>query len=75
MGIGSTSKRRLAGLLFSGGMLLQLGSCDFGNFAVTTTTTSTLDAREAIIQLVRGAIITPLDAYVTNAISDLLTNP
>lgn len=74
MGMGSTSKKRLAGLLFSGGMLLQLGSCDFGSFAATTTTTTTIDAREVIIQLVRGAIITPLDAYVTNAVSNLLSN-
>jgi hypothetical protein len=66
MRIRGSSTRRLAGLLFSGGVLLQFGSCDIGEI----TTTTTLDGREAVIQIVRGAILTPIDAYITNVITE-----
>ncbi len=55
------------GLLCGLGVLCQLGGCDLG----TITITQTLDGREAIIQLIRGAILTPLDAYITDAVNDM----
>jgi len=63
-----TAKMRAksAGLLCSTGILCQFGGCDIG--AITTSTT--LDGRAAIIQLVRGAILTPLDAFITNAVNE-----
>ena len=54
------------GLLCSMGVLCQLGGCDIG--AITTSTT--LDGRDAILQLVRGAILTPIDAFITNAVNE-----
>ena len=60
-------KRRLM-LVGAGGFLCQLGNCDFG--AITTTSTTTLDGGELIASLVRGAIITPLDQWLTDTIND-----
>jgi len=53
------------GLLFGVGTLCQFGGCELG----TITTSTTLDARDAIIQIVRGAILTPIDVYITDAIN------
>ena len=54
------------GLLCGLGFLCQFGGCDIG--AITTSTT--LDGRDAIIQLVRGAILTPIDAFITSAVNE-----
>ena len=48
----------------AGGIVHQFGGCDIG--AITTTTT--VDGREALISLVRGAILAPIDAFITQAI-------
>lgn len=58
--------RRAAATLLGAGMLFQLGGCNFGE----VTTSFTLDGRELIISLVRTAIITPLDAFLTETIND-----
>ncbi len=63
--IGSVRYRAI-GLLFSAGTLFQLGGCELG----TITTSMTLDGRDAIIQILRGAILTPIDAFITNTIND-----
>ena len=60
-------KRRLM-LVGAAGFLCQLGNCDLG--AITTTSTVTLDGGEVIASLVRGAIITPLDQWLTETIED-----
>lgn len=53
--------------LFCGlGTVCQFGGCELG----TITTSMTLDGRDAIIQLVRGAILTPIDAFITGAINE-----
>lgn len=57
--------RKMLSALCAGGMMLQLGSCDLGSI----TTTTTLNGRDAIIQLIRGAILTPIDALITNAVN------
>ncbi len=54
------------GLICGLGTMCQFGGCDIG----TITTTTTLDGRDAIIQLVRGVILTPIDALITDAIND-----
>jgi len=51
------------------GTLCQFGGCELGQ--VTTTTTTTLDGREVIVNLIRSALITPLDAYITNAVNNM----
>lgn len=55
-------------LVGAAGSLCQLGNCDFGE--ITTTSTTTIDGRELLISLVRGAIITPLDQWVTDTVND-----
>lgn len=57
---------RTVGLICGLGTVCQFGGCDIG----TITTTTTLDGRDAIIQLVRGVILTPIDALITDAIND-----
>ena len=54
------------GLLCGVGILCQFGGCDLG----TITTTQTMDGRVAIIQLIRGAILTPIDTFITNTVND-----
>lgn len=60
--------------LLCGGMVLShafaLGGCDLGT--ISTTTTATLDGRQVLIDLLRGAILTPIDAAITNAVENLL---
>jgi hypothetical protein len=41
---------------------------------ITTTSTSTLDGRTVITQLLRALIITPIDQALTNAIDNALGN-
>ena len=62
----STPRVRALALLCGLGTLCQFGGCDLG----TITTTQTLDGRDAIIQLFRGAILTPLDALITQTVND-----
>ena len=57
---------KAVGLFCGLGTMCQFGGCDIG----TITTTMTVDGRDAIIQLVRGAILTPIDALITDAIND-----
>jgi hypothetical protein len=59
-------RAKALGLLCGLGTLCQLGGCDLG----TITTSMTLDGRAAIIQLVRGAILTPIDAFITETINN-----
>ena len=47
----------------------ELCSCNLND--ITTTTTVTLDGREVIISLVRQAILTPIDQYITEAVNEL----
>ena len=64
MRVRATSVGWLCGL----GTLFQLGGCDLG----TINTTTTLDGREALIQLLRGAILGPIDAFITTAVNQVL---
>ena len=62
-------RRRALSTLCAAGIVCQLGSCNFNE--ITTTTTMTLDGREVIISLVRQAILTPIDQYITDAVNEL----
>jgi Sec-independent protein secretion pathway component TatC len=65
--------RKFMAAMFSAGMLFQLpGGCNIGE--ITTVTTTTLNGRDVIISLVRSAIITPLDAVLTNWITNAVEN-
>jgi hypothetical protein len=67
-----TAQRKVLGAVCSAGILFQFGSCDLGE--ITTTTTTTLDGRTVILNLLRSAIITPIDAFLAEAVDDLFTN-
>ncbi|MBU0716809.1 MAG: hypothetical protein KJ749_01040 [Planctomycetes bacterium] len=56
------------GLLCVLGLLCGNAGCDFG----TITTSMTLDGRDAIIQLIRGAVLSPIDTFITTAVYELL---
>ncbi len=60
--------KKLVAIVGSAGMLFQFGGCDFGE--VTTTQTVTLNGRDVIISLIRAAIITPFDEWVTDTVND-----
>ncbi len=56
--------------MLSAGTVFQFGGCDIGS----VTTTTTFDGREAIIQLVRGALLTPIDAAITAVVNEVFDN-
>ena len=64
-------RRKLAALA-TGGILLQisLSSCQFDQ--ITATSTVTLDGREVLINLIRGAILTPIDQFITDRENSLI---
>ena len=63
-------RMKTLGLLCGAGILLQGGGCDLGN--ITTTTSVTIDARDALRQIATTAILGPLNAYVTGAVDSFL---
>lgn len=58
-------RKRLLSSLWTAGVLVQFGGCDLGQI----TTTVTLDARDLLINVVRGAVLTPLDQFITDRIN------
>ena len=65
-----TLKLKAAASLCATGTVFQLGGCDFGQIPVTTT----LDGSELLITLVRGALLTPIDTAITNAVRGFFNN-
>lgn len=61
-------RARALGAILTAGTVCQFGGCDIGEI----TTTSTVDGRQLLISLVRGAILAPLDAFITSTINDAL---
>ena len=55
-------------LLCGLGTLCQFGGCELGT--ITTSSTTTLDGRDAIVQILRGAILTPLDVFITDSVNE-----
>ena len=60
-------RAKAMGLSCALGAVSLFSGCDLG----TVTTSTTFDGREAIIQLVRGAVLTPIDAFITDGINEL----
>lgn len=58
--------RRSAALVATSGALFQLSGCSIPDITIPTT----LSGEEALITLVRGAILTPIDAAITQAVRD-----
>jgi len=63
---GSMKKLRTASILLGAGMVLQFPGCNIGEITASTT----IDGRTAIISLLRGALLDPIDAALTNAINE-----
>ncbi len=66
-GFGKVRKKLAA--LGLGAMLFQFGGCEFSE--ITATSTVTLDTREVLISMIRGAILTPIDTFITNGVNEL----
>lgn len=60
-----TLRKRLFSSLCTAGVLVQFGGCDLGQI----TTTVTVDARDLLINVVRGAVLTPIDQFITDRIN------
>lgn len=62
-------KRRLAALGL-GVLIFQLPSgCQFDD--ITATSTVTLSGREVVINMIRGVVLTPIDAFITQSVNEL----
>ncbi len=66
-------KRYMAGVrrataILAAGMMFQLGGCDFGQITVTQT----LNTNELVISVIRGAILDPINLFITGAVNDIL---
>ena len=60
-------RRKAAVVLGAGGTLFAaFGGCQFDQIPVA----STVDSREVIVGLIRGALIDPIDAFITNGVND-----
>jgi hypothetical protein len=46
-----------------------LGGCELDQ--ITATSTVTLDTREVLISAIRGAILTPIDTFITDSVNQL----
>ena len=55
--------------MFAGVMAMQFGGCniDLGNIELATA--ATVDLRDVLVGLIREAIITPIDLYITDGIN------
>jgi hypothetical protein len=60
-------KRWVLSMACLGATTFQFGGCALGE--ITTSTTTTINTRELLIGLVRDAVLTPIDVYVTDLIN------
>lgn len=63
-------RKRCLTWFLTGGFLMQLGSCNFGNISTSVT----LDGRELIVTLFRAAILTPIDQFITESVNELFAD-
>ena len=61
---------RQTAMVLAAGTACQFGGCNFADVTIPTT----VDSSELIITLVRGAILTPIDEFVTNAVRNAFSN-
>jgi hypothetical protein len=64
-----TRKKCVAAGLGAVLLAFPVGGCELDQ--ITATSTVTLDAREVIISAIRGAILTPLDTFITEGVNQL----
>ena len=62
------SRVRRAAALLAAGAVFQLSGCDFGQITVSQT----INANDLVISVIRGAILDPIDAFVTAAVDNAL---
>ncbi len=62
------SSVRRAAALWAAGAVFQVGGCDFGQITVSQT----INANDLVISVIRGAILDPIDAFVTDAVNEAL---
>ena len=60
---------RAAALAATGAVVLQLGNCQLDDINVSSAVT--IDGRDALIGLIRGVILTPIDQFITNGVNEL----
>ncbi len=63
-------RKAVAILTFGAAAMFPFGSCDLGEF--TTTTTTTISGRDAVLFLVRSLIFNPIEEFITDRIDDLI---
>lgn len=63
-------RRSVAACLASGLAIGSAGGCNLSDITATSTTTVTLSASEAILTILQGLIITPLNDALTNAVNN-----
>lgn len=61
------SKIKAGFMCASMGTVMQFGACNIGDIPAATT----IDGREALIALIRGALLSPIDAYITQTVNNL----
>jgi len=59
------ARARCASAILAAGTVCQLGSCNFGEITVTQT----INGADLVVSLVRGAVLDPIDAYVTDLVN------
>lgn len=59
-------KAKSLSAVLAAGMLFQFGGCNIATVTVPTT----LDGRELIITLIRGALLSPIDQFITEAVQN-----
>jgi len=64
------SRIKAAFVCASMGTVMQFGACEIGEIPAATT----IDGREALIALIRGAILTPIDAFITQTVTNLFSD-
>lgn len=57
---------RRAAAILSAAMVFQLGGCDLGSIQVTQT----IETRQLVIDLINGAILGPIQTFVTDAVNN-----
>jgi len=50
-------------------MVLQFGDCRLDDINVSSAVT--INGRDALISIIRGAILTPIDQFITDGINEL----
>lgn len=61
---------RALALAATGGMVLHSGSCNLNDINVGSSVT--VNGRDALISILRGVILTPIDEFITEGINEIV---